>query len=360
MPSTFSPSGIELQAAGENLNSWGDPKLNNALNRLNYLADGYIAVAITGDYTLTTSTSSTTRSDLEAYHHFLKFTGTTAAVATITVPAKARHFFIWNATNRAITISMGAGTTVSIDSGDRLPVWCDGLTGCTTVYFGGYALKDYIAAITASAGAVPGTTGHLGKFLKVTVDGGAPTFQLIMSSDIGDFATAIAGKQTVWVPAGAMVPRTTNGAATGLSESATNKIMSNTLDFDQSTIEYAQFQIGMPKSWNEGTLTAEFVWTCGVTGNVIWGVQGVCVSDDDVLDVAFGTAQEVTDAVTATTDVMQSAETSAMTMAGTPVAKDLGIFQVYRKASDGGDTAAGDAKLLGVRLYLTTDTGADT
>jgi hypothetical protein len=64
--------------------------------------------------------------------------------------------------------------------------------------------------------------------------------------------------------------------------------------------------------------------------------------------------------VTATTDVMQSAETSAMTMAGTPVAKDLGIFQVYRKASDGGDTAAGDAKLLGVRLYLTTDTGADT
>lgn len=167
------------------------------------------------------------------------------------------------------------------------------------------------------------------------------------------------GKNAVWIPASAMIQRTTNGAAPGLTEAVTNKVMLSTLDFDQSTIEYAQFSFRMPKSWDEGTVTAVFAWTSGVTGNVIWGIQGLALSDDDVIDTAFGTAVEVTDAVTAITDIMHSAETSAMTIAGSPAAQDLVVFQVYRKASDGGDTAAGDAKLIGVTLYLTTAAGTD-
>ncbi len=186
-------------------------------------------------------------------------------------------------------------------------------------------------------------------------------------SDVANPATALGnlgglkqGKHTIPIMAGAMTARTTNGAAAGTTESATNKVMLRTLDFDQSTIEYAQIMVPMPKSWNEGTITAQFLWSAGVTGNVIWAIQGVAISDDDLIDSAFGTAQSVTDGVTATTDVMISAETSAVTIAGSPADSDLVCFQVYRDASNGSDTAAGDAKLIAVRLFITISAADDT
>lgn len=167
------------------------------------------------------------------------------------------------------------------------------------------------------------------------------------------------GKHTIPVMAGAMTTRSTNGAASGTSETTTNKVMVRTLDFDQSADEFAQFMIPMPKSWNEGTVTANFYWTATTTGNVVWGIQGVAISDDDALDAAFGTAQTVTDSVTAANDLMISSETSAVTIAGTPATSDLVVFQVYRDADNGSDTLAADAKLLGIKLFITYDAGTD-
>jgi hypothetical protein len=173
-------------------------------------------------------------------------------------------------------------------------------------------------------------------------------------------AVAKMGKQTAWIPAGAMMARTTSGAGTGSVETTTNKKMVKTLDFDQSTDEFAQFDIRMPKSWDEGTVTAYFLWSnASGTGNVVWGLQGVAISDDDALDAAFGTAQTVTDGVTVAGDLMQSAETSAITIGGTPAAGDLVCFQVYRDADNGSDTLAADARLHGVVLIYTTDAAND-
>lgn len=170
----------------------------------------------------------------------------------------------------------------------------------------------------------------------------------------------VIGKQTVAVPAYGMTPRTTNGAAPGVSETTTNKIMVNTLDYDASTQEYAQFQMHMPEGWNEGTVSARFRWTAGSgSDNVIWGIQAVALSDDDALDTAFGTAVEVTDTLLLANDVHLTDETGAMTIGNSPGARDLVIFQVYRKAADAGDTLAVDAKLLGVDLYYTTANGVD-
>lgn len=169
-----------------------------------------------------------------------------------------------------------------------------------------------------------------------------------------------AGPQTVWVPALAMVPRTTSGAAFGSTESSTNKVMSKTLDFDAAAIEYAQFSVAFPKSWNLGTVTAQFFWRSTNTGNCVWALQGVAISDDDLTDAAFGTAQSVTDGVTATTDTMVSAATSAITIAGTPADGDIVVFQVYRDATNGSDTLAVDALLLGIKLIYTTAANTDT
>lgn len=167
------------------------------------------------------------------------------------------------------------------------------------------------------------------------------------------------GLQTIWVPASAMTPRTTSGAAAGTSETATNDVMLSTLAFDGTTSEGAQFQIAMPNGWDEGTVTAQFYWSAGTTGDVVWGLRGVCISNDDPLDAAFGTAQEVTDSVTATTDLMVSAATSAITLAGTPAAGDLAVFEVYRDPADGADTLAADALLIGVKLLYTTNAATD-
>jgi hypothetical protein len=171
-----------------------------------------------------------------------------------------------------------------------------------------------------------------------------------------------AGKQTIWVPAGSMTARTTNGPAAGTLETTTNKVMIKTLDFDAAAAEHAQFSVQMPKGWNEGTVSALFVWSHAATTTnfgVVWGIQGVAVSDDDALDVAFGTAQTVADTGGTTNDLYRSSETSAVTIAGTPAENDVVIFQVYRDATNGSDTLAIDARLHGVALFYTTNANTD-
>jgi hypothetical protein len=159
-----------------------------------------------------------------------------------------------------------------------------------------------------------------------------------------------------------MVGRTTNGAAVGTSESSSNKIMLSTLDFDASTQEFAQFTVRMPKSWNESTITAAFAWSHAATVTdfgVVWGIEAVAISNDDALDVAFGTAQTVADTGGTTDDLYFSAATSAITIGGTPQPEDLVVFQVKRVPADGSDTMTVDARLHGVTIYYTTDAGTD-
>lgn len=166
------------------------------------------------------------------------------------------------------------------------------------------------------------------------------------------------GKHSIWIPAGAIAPRSDSGcSALATYETATNKVNVDVLDFDQTTSEYAQFRINMPKGWNESTITAKFVWTAlSSSGTVTWGLQAIALSDDDALDTAFGTAQTVTDTLLATGDVHRTAETSAITIGGSPAEEDLVVFQVYR---DVADTLAADARLIGVLLYYTTNAATD-
>jgi hypothetical protein len=50
------------------------------------------------------------------------------------------------------------------------------------------------------------------------------------------------GKQTIYIPASAMLSATTNGPSTAQLESATNKLNYSVLDFDGTTQEYAHFR----------------------------------------------------------------------------------------------------------------------
>ena len=168
-----------------------------------------------------------------------------------------------------------------------------------------------------------------------------------------------AGKRMIWVPATAMYTRTTNGAAAGTAEMATNKNMFRTFDFDTTTQEFVQFEIFFPKSWNLGTVTFQPVLShASGSGNVVFGLAGVARSNDDAGDVAFGTAQTSDTTVGTANDIYIGAESSAITIAGTPAAGDTVQFQVNRTVAS--DNLGVDARLHGIRLHFTTNASTDT
>ena len=179
----------------------------------------------------------------------------------------------------------------------------------------------------------------------------------------GSTAINIAGKQTIWVPANAMTPTTSNGcAAIATVETTSGRPDLNVLDFDDGADEHAQFSVAFPKSWNLGTITFQVFWTSTATDTdgVSWGLQGVGMADNETQDVAYGTAIVVDDACqSAAEELYVTAESSAVTIAGTPADDDLTYFRIFRDVSDANDTAAEDARLIGVKIFYTTDAKND-
>lgn len=168
------------------------------------------------------------------------------------------------------------------------------------------------------------------------------------------------GKETIFIPAGAMTARTTNGAASGTTELATNDVMLSSLDFDQTTEEGAGFWIAMPKSWNESTVTFKPFWTAASgSGGVVWGLAAYSFSDDDALDTAVSGQQTSTDTLLAANDMHIGSESSAITIGGTPAEGDMVYFEITREVANGSDTLTADAKLLGVHVYITTNASTD-
>ena len=160
-----------------------------------------------------------------------------------------------------------------------------------------------------------------------------------------------------------MYPTTTNGCADlEQTELTANQPELKSLDFDDSADEFAQFAVAFPKSWNLGTVTFEPFWTSAGTntGACIWAVEGYAASNADAINTAFGTEQTSTDSHSGTAnDLDVGPVSSAITIAGTPADADEVFFQIYRDANAGGDTLTGDAKLLGIKLYFTTDAAND-
>lgn len=184
-----------------------------------------------------------------------------------------------------------------------------------------------------------------------------PTASDIGLGNVNDVATI--GVQDLFVSAAAMWPRTTGGCADLTKTEMTTSLFNiQSLDFDQTTQEFCQFQIVLPRKWNNGTVTAVFYWTAAAgSGDVQWGISGGAYSNDDALTVAFGTAQTVDDTLIATNDLHITSATSAITLAGSPTDADFLAFQISR--NPGSDTLTADAKLLGVSIRVTTDAAID-
>lgn len=164
--------------------------------------------------------------------------------------------------------------------------------------------------------------------------------------------------RTEYIDAGAMLPTETSGAETGDNEYATNDVNTDYFAFDGgSTEEHVQFKFPMPDNWDRGTIKAKFYWT-SATGSstsdtVEWGIRAQAQGDSDALDSAWGTAQVISDALTADNgaDLQVTGATPAITVGGTPAVDDMVFFDVYRN-TDGTDDMVEDAWLLGVRIQF--------
>ncbi len=406
MASTYTALGVELMATGENAGTWGT-KTNTNLNIIEQISGGYSVQSIAGGAQTTALSVSDGSTGAVMSHRMIEFTGSITGNQIVTVPLDAQTFyFLRNSTSGAYTVQFkyasGSGDTFTFsatDKGDQVVfatandgtnpdiytmAFGDGdvtLTGTQTLTNKtltspaiGTKISDTngneLLNLTATSSAVNeltlanAATGN-GPILSATGETNVDINLNPKGTGVLKSATAavkIAGKETMWVPASAMYGPTTNPADAAQVETTAGRPDLKVFDFDASTKQYTQFTVAMPKSWNEGTLTYIVYWSPSTTntGNAIFGLQGVACADSDTIDVAYGTAIEVTDAGIGTVEDQQiTSESSAMTVAGSPAAGEQTYFQLYRDAADGSDTFTGECRVLGVKIFYTTDAAND-
>ena len=372
---------FEKQTTGENSGTWGT-KANTAMSRLEEAIAGMTTITVTGsNYTLDdTQYSENSSTTSESHLHIIKTSGTLTGNRDVIVPARTKTYLIWNTNGGAytLTVKTASGRGVIIPQGGVQYVYCDG-TNVEAASLGisndGTKLLDTngneLITLTTVASAVNEFTisnaaTSNGPQLEATGGDSNIDIELIPKGTgtvkSGSVPVVIAGVHSIPIPATGMYTTSTNGAAACSAETSSNAVMIKTFDFDASSDEYVQFQVPMPKSWNEGTVTAKFYWSHAATSSnfgVTWGIQGVAFGNDAALDAAFGTGVVVDDTGGTTNDLYVTAATSAVTVAGSAAAEDLVIFRVYRDVSDSNDDMAIDARLHGVKLDITTDAGTD-
>ncbi len=406
MASTYTPLGVELMATGENAGTWGT-KTNTNLNIVEQISGGYIAKSIAGGAQTTALSVSDGSTGAELAHRMIEFTGSITGNQIVTIPLDVQNFyFLRNSTSGAYTVQFkyasGSGDTFTFsatDKGDQI-IFATANDGTNpdidTMAFGSgdgdvtltgtQTLTNKTLTSPAIGTKISDTNGN--ELINLTATGSAVNeFTLanaatgngpILSAtgetnvDInlnpkgtgvlksGTAAVKIAGKESIWIPAVAMYPTTANGAEAAQTELTAGQPELKSLDFDKDSDQFAQFAIAFPKSWNEGTVTFQPFFTANTTntGSAKFLVAGVAVANDGPIDAAFGTAQGTAIGFSGTAnDLMVGNESAAITIAGSPAAGEQVFFNIFRDVS--ADNLTADAKLLGIKLFFTTDAAND-
>ena len=407
MASTYTDLGLELMATGENAGTWGT-KTNANLNLVEQITGGYLEVSIAGGIQTTPLDVDDGALTGKAQNRIIKLTGAITGNQTVTLPVLMENFYIiQNATTGAYTVELkavsGSGATVTwatTDKGWKI-VYADGVATNTGIYDTGFSTTDGDVTLTGTqtltnktltapkiGTSILDTNGNELFLLTATASavneltyanaatGNGPTFTASGETNVdinlnpkgtgvlksASSAVKIAGLETMWVPAAAMYGAETNGADAQQVETTAGRPDMKVLDFDASTVEHAQFSVAFPKSWNEGTVTFQVYWTPSTTnsGNCLFRLSGVACGTGNSIDVAYGTPIDVTDASDGVVeDQLVSAVSSAVTIAGSPAVDQQTYFQLSRNADSGADTFTGDARVLGIKIFFTTDAAND-
>ena len=111
----------------------------------------------------------------------------------------------------------------------------------------------------------------------------------------------------------------------------------------------AQYQFRLPSDWTSTVDVAIKWYTSATSGDVVWQVATICVSDAETSDPAFNTASTVTDTAKGTTLQQNDAAITTLTVTGC-AAGELMFVKVRRDASHASDSLAATANLVGLEL----------
>ena len=408
MASTYTALGVQLMATGEKAGTWGT-LTNTNWNIMEQISGGYKVQTLNTDGAgaNTTTLSKSDGSTGATVATRVIILGAVSAQAItgnkiVTLPVLTENFYlIKNSTSGAYTVQIkaasGSGATVTWGTTDKdwKLVYFDGVATNTGVYDLGLTTAANTQTLTnktltspAIGTSILDTNGNELALLTATgsavneftlanaASGAGPTLSATGETNVdinlnpkgsgtlksATAAVKIAGNETMWVPSSAMYATTTNPAEAAQVETTALRPDMKVFDFAADADDFVQFSVAMPKSWNLGTVTYQVFWTPSTTntGNCIFGLQGVACGDSDTIDIAFGTAIDVTDAGIGTIEDQQvSAVSSAVTIAGSPADDQQTYFQLYRDANAGGDTFTGVARVLGIKIFYTTDAAND-
>jgi len=405
MASSYTDLGIELMATGENAGTWGT-KTNNNLSLFEQLTGGFNSQVVTDSGTPTALTIVDGETTGTAQHQMIELTGSISGARVVTIPLDVeKMYYIRNSTSGSQTVQFkyvsGSGDTFTFaadNKGDAvlfatandgtnpdiytLPAGLGDvtLTGTQTLTNKTLTAPKIGTSILDTSGnelvLLTATGSAVNEFtLANAASGAGPTLSSTGETNVdininpkgtgtlksGTAAVKIAGKESIWVPALAMYPNSTSGCGDLAQVELSNGPEIKTLDFDKDSDEFAQFAVAFPKSWNEGTVTFQAFFTADTTntGTTAWGLSGVAIADDDSINTAFGTQVVATAKAMSGTanDLAVANESGAVTIAGSPSVNEEVFFQISRDVS--ADSLTADAKLLGIKLFFTTDAAND-
>jgi hypothetical protein len=407
MASNYTVLGVQLMTTGEKAGEWGT-LTNTNWDIIEQISGGYTTQAVTdgADTDLSVSDGST---GATLAHRIIELTGSLSAGRNVTIPLDVQTFYIIkNATTGSQIVTFkyitGSGSSVAIANAATVMVYAtanDGtnpdlvdvgfgvgdvtLTGTQTL-----TNKTLTAPKIVSGGFIADAGGDENLVftevgtpvneLRITnaATGAGPILAAISTSatdsniDLnvnplgtgvlksGASAVKIAGKETIWVPATAMYAETTNGAEAIQTVLTAGNPELKAFSFDTTTAEAVQFNVSFPESWNAGTVTFQTMWSASSTNTGTGGftLAGCSVASDADYDKAFGTAVANTSLAASGTqdDLMINVESGAVTISGVADSTNT-IFRLVRNVA--GDDNTGDLRLVGAKIFYTTNAAND-
>ena len=403
MSSNYTALGIQLMTTGEKAGTWGT-LTNTNWDIIEQISGGYTTQAVTdGADTDLSVNDGTTGATLA--HRIIELTGALTSGRNVTIPLDVQTFYIIkNATSGSQIVTFkyvtGSGSSVAIANAATVIVYATAndvtnpdivdtgfgtgdvtLTGTQTLTNKtltapkiGTSILDTggneLALLTATGSAVNeitlanAATGN-GPIISTTGDDAAVDLNLnpkgvgVLKS--GTAAVKIAGTETMYVPAVAMYPETTNGAELAQTVLSAGNPELKAFAFDTSTAEAVQFNVSFPESWDFSTaVTFQTFWSASSTNTGTGGftLAGCSVANNVDYDLAFGTAVANTALAASGTqdDLMVNGVSGAVTIASAAASTNT-IFRLVRNVSV--DTNTGHLRLVGIKIFFTTDAAND-
>ena len=287
MPSSYTSSArFNLQATGENNNTWGVILNQGVFQLVDDSVCGRLAFALSGAKALTVNQGATD----EARMAFLDVTG--GAGGTITVPSVAKGYFVHNGAAGVVNLSAG-GPLLPIQPGDAGPVFGDGATlypilvGGLTITAQFAAMKSYVdSAIAGAVVNLPAMIGHAGQLL--TNDGTVASWGPRISDAYAFRNRIINGDMRIdqrHAGANFVIPA---GSASGLVSVDRWRLMtpiSGALNVARIAVAWQPTSYA-PNALQIGVNTAQAVLTANEYGMVTQSIEGLNVGD-----LKWGTVQ---------------------------------------------------------------------